>query len=354
MDRSSYNPNYNIFIGNETGRSILRSAGKSNPITIDDYLNQGGYQALKKALWNTSPGDVINEVIQSGLRGRGGAGFPTGLKWRTCAGVDNPPRYIICNGNEGDPQAFADKYIMESDPHSVLEGMIIAAYAIGAVRGFIYVRDQYTRAAASLTRALDDARRQGFLGSNILDSSLSFDIILIRGGNAFICGEETALIAAIEGKISEPGDKYILPVEKGLWGQPTVVNNVETWANIPIIIDYGSESFALTGARGSPGTKVFSLTGNVVNPGLVEVPLSTSLHTIIFDIGGGIPGAKFKAVQVGGPVGGYIPGSMLNLKVDYDCLRGAGTIMGSGGIKVMDDHTCMVGSARYAMNFLAN
>jgi len=320
----------------------LKNIGEVDPGSIDDYLAHGGYRALKRAL-AMSREEIVQEVIASGLRGRGGGGFPTGLKWQACAKMKNEPRYIICNGDEGDPGAFMDRSIMEGDPHNVLEGMTICAYAVGANQGFIYVRDEYDLAVANLTRAIHDAKERGFLGQDILGSGLSFNIQLVRGGGAFVCGEETALIASIEGNVGEPRDKYVFPTEKGLWGQPTVINNVETWVNISHIIENGAASFASIGTTGSKGTKVFSLVGKVNNTGLVEVPMGTTLREIIFDIGGGIPGGrKFKAVQTGGPSGGCIPGSLLDLPVDFDTLTQAGSMMGSGGIIVMDDRTCMV------------
>ena len=267
---------------------------------------------------------------------------------------DRFTRYVICNGDEGDPGAFMDRSIMEGDPHTVIEGMIICAYAIGASAGFIYVRDEYSLAVKNLAIAIDNARSRGYLGQDILGSTLSFDIDIVRGGGAFVCGEETALIASIEGNVGEPRDKYVFPTEKGLWGQPTIINNVESWANIPVIINEGAEKFASIGTEGSKGTKVFSLVGKVINTGLVEVPMGTTLREIIYDIGGGIPGGrKFKAVQTGGPSGGCIPESLLDLQVDFDSLTKAGSMMGSGGLIVMDDRTCMVEIARYYVNFLA-
>ncbi|MGI6066625.1 MAG: NADH-ubiquinone oxidoreductase-F iron-sulfur binding region domain-containing protein [Bacillota bacterium] len=331
----------------------LKNIGEVDPASLDDYLAHGGYQALRKAL-DLPQEEIIEEVIASGLRGRGGGGFLTGRKWQSCAQVNNTPRYIICNGDEGDPGAFMDRSIMEGDPHNVLEGMTICAYALGASKGYIYVRDEYDLAVANLTGAIQDAKEQGFLGENILGSSFSFDIQLVRGGGAFVCGEETALIASIEGNVGEPWDKYVFPTEKGLWGQPTVINNVETWANISHIIKDGAKRFASIGTAGSKGTKVFSLVGKVNNTGLVEVPMGTTLQEIIFDIGGGISGGrKFKAVQTGGPSGGCIPDRLLDLPVDFDTLTQAGSMMGSGGIIVMDDRTCMVEVARYYIKFLA-
>ncbi|MBC7075211.1 MAG: 4Fe-4S binding protein [Syntrophomonadaceae bacterium] len=332
----------------------LRNIGEIDPGSIDDYIERGGYKALKKVLKEMTPDEVIEEILKSGLRGRGGGGFPTGLKWQACKNTPRFPKYIICNGDEGDPGAFMDRSVMEGDPHTIIEGMLICAYVLKAERGFIYVRDEYDLAVKYLRQAILDAREHGFLGENILKSDLRFDIELVRGGGAFVCGEETALIKSIEGYPGEPHDKYVFPTEKGLWGQPTVINNVETWANIPVIILDGAEKFASLGTVGSPGTKVFSLVGKVVNTGLVEVPMGITLREIIYDIGGGVPeGRQFKAVQTGGPSGGCIPASHLDLKVDFDTLTREGSMMGSGGIIVMDDTTCMVEVARYYTNFLA-
>ncbi|ABI68999.1 NADH-quinone oxidoreductase subunit NuoF [Syntrophomonas wolfei] len=335
-------------------RVALRNVGLIDPSSLQDYLERGGYRTLEKSLLDMRPEQVIEEIIKSGLRGRGGGGFPTGLKWKACAATPAQPRYIICNGDEGDPGAFMDESIMEGDPHSVLEGMIIAAYAVGASNGFIYVRDEYAQSVASLRKAIEEAENHGFLGENILGSALSFNIEIVRGGGAFVCGEETALIASIEGNVGEPRDKYVFPSEKGLWGQPTIINNVETWANIPVIMERGASWFTSLGTEGSKGTKVFSLVGKVANTGLVEVPMGTTLREIIFDIGGGVPkGRSFKAVQTGGPSGGCIPSELLDLKVDFDSLSQAGSMMGSGGLIVMDDRTCMVEVVRYYLSFLA-
>jgi len=334
-------------------KKALRNVGLINPESLQDYLDQQGYQALHKAL-KMKPEAVVQEIIDAGLRGRGGGGFPTGLKWKACQATTSTRKYIVCNGDEGDPGAFMDESIMEGDPHTILEGMSICAYTVGASKGFIYVRDEYAGSVTALTRAISDAREHGFLGENILGSGLNFDIEIVRGGGAFVCGEETALLASIEGNVGEPWDKYVFPTEKGLWGQPTVINNVETWSNVPLILLEGAKKFASTGTAGSKGTKVFSLVGKVVNTGLVEVPMGTSLRDIIFTIGGGVPGKrKFKAVQTGGPSGGCIPESLLDLKVDFDSLNEAGSMMGSGGMIVMDDRTCMVEVARYYLHFLA-
>ncbi|MTV48413.1 4Fe-4S dicluster domain-containing protein [Heliobacillus mobilis] len=333
----------------------LRHVGEIDPHQIDDYIDHGGYGALEKTVKEMTPDVVIEEVHRSGLRGRGGAGFPTGRKWKQCASYENSPKYVVCNGDEGDPGAFMDRSIMEGDPHSVIEGMIIGAYAVGANEGFIYIRDEYALAVETIRKAIEQARERGYLGRNILGSSFSFDLSIVRGGGAFVCGESTALMASIEGKVGEPRAKYIRSVEKGLWGQPTVLNNVETWANIPVILTQGGDQFRQIGTEKSTGTKVFSLVGKVKNTGLVEVPMGIRLRELIFDIGGGILGGrKFKAVQTGGPSGGCIPEELLDLPVDFDSLTEAGSMMGSGGMIVMDDRTCMVDVARYYVQFLAD
>ena len=332
----------------------LRNIGEIDPANIGDYIERRGYQALSKALFAMTPEEVIAEVTASGLRGRGGAGFPTGRKWQQCAGYDSFPKYVVCNGDEGDPGAFMDRSIMEGDPNSIIEGMLIAGYAIQSEMGFIYIRDEYSLAIKNLTIAIAKAKERGFLGQNILGSGVNFDIQIVRGGGAFVCGESTALMASIEGNVGEPRAKYVRSVEKGLWGQPTILNNVETWANIPLIINNGSEWFSEIGTKGSTGTKVFSLVGKVKNTGLVEVPMGIPLRDLIFGIGGGVIGKKkFKAVQSGGPSGGCIPESLLDLKVDFDTLADAGSMMGSGGMIIMDERTCMVDVARYYVNFLA-
>lgn len=332
----------------------LRNIGEIDPAQINDYIEREGYQALKKALGKMNGQALIDTVKAAGLRGRGGGGFPTGSKWQACRNAPGQEKFIICNGDEGDPGAFMDRSIMEGDPHTVIEGMTLGAFAVGAAYGYIYVRDEYDLAVQNLSQAIIDARTHGYLGSKILGSEFSFDIQVVRGGGAFVCGEETALMASIEGRTGEPRDKYVFPTEKGLWGKPTVINNVETWANIPIIILHGAEAFASVGTETSKGTKVFSLVGKVVNTGLVEVPMGTTLREIIYEIGGGVLKKRsFKAVQTGGPSGGCIPASLLDLPVDFDSLTEAGSMMGSGGLIVMDDHTCMVEVARYYVNFLA-
>lgn len=331
----------------------LRNTGLVDPECMDDYLKTGGYKGLVRAL-SLSPDAVIRELETSGLRGRGGAGFPTGEKWRSCYEVPADTKYIICNGDEGDPGAFMDRSIMEGDPHSVLEGLAIGAYAIGAKKGFLYIRDEYDLALTYVQAAIDEAKKRGYLGNNILNSGFDFDCEIVRGGGAFVCGESTALMNSIEGKVGEPRVKYIRSVEKGLFNQPTVLNNVETLANVPYILLHGGNKFAKLGTAGSKGTKVFSLVGKVKRTGLVEVPMGATLRELVFSIGGGIPsGKKFKAVQTGGPSGGCIPERLLDLKVDFDSLKANGSMMGSGGLIVMDERTCIVDTARYYLNFLS-
>jgi NADP-reducing hydrogenase subunit HndC len=330
----------------------LRNRGLIDPEKIDEYIGREGYSALAKALTSMTPEEVITEVKQSGLRGRGGAGFPTGKKWELTRAVEGDVKYIICNGDEGDPGAFMDRSIIESDPHSVLEGMAIGAYAIGASMGYVYIRNEYPLALNRLNIAIDQARNYGLLGENIFDSGFDFDIKVVRGAGAFVCGEETALIASIEGQLGNPKPRPPFPANKGLWDRPTNINNVETWANIPVIISRGAKWYSEIGTETSKGTKVFSLVGKVNNTGLVEVPMGISLRDIIFKIGGGIPkGKKFKAVQTGGPSGGCIPAEQLDLPVDYESLTETGSIMGSGGMVVMDEDTCMVDVARYFLAF---
>ncbi|MDR2951957.1 MAG: 4Fe-4S binding protein [Treponema sp.] len=331
----------------------LRNVGLMDPLDIDDYRQRGGFEALQKALGMTSDA-IIKEVEKSGLRGRGGAGFPTGRKWRQCAGYEESPKYVVCNGDEGDPGAFMDEALLEGDPCSVIEGLTIAARAVGAAEGFMYIRDEYEYALKSVYEALKLARENNYLGENILGSGWSFDISVVRGGGAFVCGESTALMASIEGRVGEPRPKYIRSVQRGLWDKPTVLNNVETLANIPYIISKGGEHYRKIGTEGSAGTKVFAMVGKVKRTGLAEVPMGTTLRQLVFDVGGGIPeGREFKAVQTGGPSGGCIPVSLLDLPIDFDTLDKYGSMMGSGGIIVMDDRTCMVEVARYYTSFLA-
>jgi len=334
-------------------RIVLEQNGRIDPTRIEDYIAVGGYAGFAKALFGRQPEDIIREVEISGLRGRGGGGFPTGRKWRSCREAPGEPKYVICNGDEGDPGAFMDRSVMEGNPHSVLEGMLIGAFAIGASQGYIYVRNEYPLAVEHLKKALADARACGLLGGNILGSGFSFDIRINRGGGAFVCGESTALIASLEGRAGEPRSKYIHMVENGLRGCPTTLNNVETWANVPHIVNQGGAWFAGIGTEGSKGTKVFSLVGKIENTGLVEVPMGISLRRIIEEIGGGPKGGKkFKAVQTGGPSGGCIPAAHLDAPVDFDELTRLGSMMGSGGMIVMDEDTCMVNVARYFFEFL--
>lgn len=330
----------------------LRDIGRIDPENIDDYLEVSGYQALKKAV-SMTPDEIITEVEKSKIRGRGGAGFPAGRKWRTAASYDKFPKYVACNGDEGDPGAFMDRSILEGDPHSVIEGLAIAAIAVGAEEGFFYIRDEYDLAVRHVKKAIEDAKSRGIIGESMMGSRHRLHLSVVRGGGAFVCGESTALMASIEGRVGEPRAKYIRSVQRGLWDQPTVLNNVETLANIPKIIMDGGEQFARTGTEGSTGTKVFALVGKVKRTGLVEVPMGTTLRHLIYDIGGGILSNRpFKAVQTGGPSGGCIPESMLDLKVDFDSLAEYGAMMGSGGMIVMDDRSCMVEVARYYTKFL--
>ena len=339
----------------------LRNRGLINPEVIDEYIAREGYKALAKVLTKMNSEDVVKEMIASGLRGRGGGGFPTGIKWKTCREAPGNPKYVVCNADEGDPGAYMDRSIIEGDPHSVLEGMAIAAYAIGSSKGYIYIRHEYPLALKRLEKAIEDAREYGLLGKNIFDKGFDFDVSIHRGAGAFVCGESTALMASMEGRPGEPRAKYIHTVEHGLWDRPTNLNNVETYVNVPLIILRGAEWFTSIGIGdvsknpwgGSKGTKVFSLVGKVHNTGLVEVPMGITLREIVFDIGGGIPkGKKFKAVQTGGPSGGVIPESLLDLPVDFDQLTRIGSMMGSGGIIVMDETDCMVDIARYFIDFL--
>ena len=334
-------------------RIALAGNGLIEPTNIGDYIAEGGYSALAKVISSMTPEEVVSEVELSGLRGRGGGGFPTARKWRSCREAEGSPKYVICNGDEGDPGAFMDRSIMEGNPHSVIEGMLIGAYAIGSEQGYIYVRNEYPLAVEHLRTAILQAREMGLLGQNILGSPFSFDIRINRGGGAFVCGESTALMASLEGRPGEPRAKYIHTVESGLWEKPTNLNNVETWANIPQIINRGGEWFASIGTKESKGTKVFCLVGKVKNTGLVEVPMGITLRRIVEEIGGGIAGDKrFKAVQTGGPSGGCIPAEHLDARVDFDELTKLGSMMGSGGMIVMDEDTCMVRVAKYFTNFL--
>jgi NADH-quinone oxidoreductase subunit F len=330
----------------------LRNRGMIDPEVIDEYIARDGYSALAKALSEMTPEEIIDEVKKSGLRGRGGGGFPTGLKWELCRKQPGNTKYIICNADEGDPGAYMDRSIVEADPHSVLEGMLIGARAIGASEGYVYIRAEYPLAMDRLKIAIEQAKEYGLIGENIFDTDFSFDIHIKQGAGAFVCGEETALMASIEGRPPEPRQRPPFPAESGLWGKPTNINNVETWANIPSIINRGAKWFSSIGTELSKGTKVFSLVGKINNTGLVEVPMGITLKEIVYDIGGGIPkDKKFKAVQTGGPSGGCIPASLMNLPVDYERLTEAGSIMGSGGLIVMDEDTCVVDVAKYFIEF---
>ena len=323
-----------------------------DPTKIEDYIVRGGYQSLAKTL-TMKPQEIVDSVKKSDLRGRGGAGFPTGKKWQMARDQKGDEKYIICNADEGDPGAYMDRSLLEGNPHLVIEGMIIGAYAIGATEGLVYVRNEYPLAVHNLKKAIEDARKLGFLGKNIFGSDFSFDVSIERGAGAFVCGEETALMFSIEGKRGVPRQRPPFPVEKGLFGKPTDINNVETWANVPKIIDKGADWFSKMGTKTSKGTKIFSLVGKVRNTGLVEVPMGITLKEVIFDIGGGmLNGGAFKAVQTGGPSGGCIPKKLIELPVDYESLNKAGSIMGSGGMIVMDEKTCMVDVAKYFLNFL--
>jgi bidirectional [NiFe] hydrogenase diaphorase subunit len=331
---------------------VLENSGRVDPERIESYIAAGGYEALLKAITEMTPANVIQEITASGLRGRGGGGYPTGLKWSTVAKSRGTKKFVICNADEGDPGAFMDRSVLEGDPHRVLEGMAVAAYAIGAEQGYVYVRGEYPLAIQRLRTAIRQAERQQLLGNRILESGFNFRVDLRIGAGAFVCGEETALIASIEGKRGAPRPRPPYPAERGLWGQPTLINNVETFANVAPIVLRGGAWYASIGTPKSKGTKVFALAGKIVNTGLIEVPMGIPLRQIIFEIGGGIPGGhKFKAAQTGGPSGGCIPAEHLDLPVDYESLAGVGSIMGSGGLIVMDETSCMVDVAKFFMDF---
>ena len=333
-------------------RLVLEHCGAINPEQIEEYIAVGGYEALAKAVTTMTPQEVIDEVKKSGLRGRGGGGFPTGMKWQFAANSVNDKKYVICNADEGDPGAFMDRSVLEGDPHKVLEGMAICGYAIGADEGYIYVRAEYPLAIKRLRIAIDQAEQMGLLGKSIFGSKFSFKIHIKEGAGAFVCGEETALMASIEGRRGMPRPRPPFPAVSGLWGKPTNINNVETFANVASIITNGADWYCGFGTEKSKGTKVFALTGKINNTGLAEVPMGITMREIIFDIGGGITnGKKFKAVQIGGPSGGCLPESMLDLSVDYDSLISVGAMMGSGGLVVMDEDTCMVDVAKFFLNF---
>ena len=342
------------FVKNQT-RTILDKNQKLDPIRILNYLRNGGYAALEKVLLNPDPVWIIDEITKAGLRGRGGAGFPTGRKWEAArtAGNGTAPKFVVCNADEGDPGAYMDRSLLEGNPHSIIEGMIIAGIAIGARQGYVYVRSEYPLAIKHARIAIRQARDMGILGESVMGTNLDFDIEIIKGAGAFVCGEETALIRSIEGRIGRPEQRPPYPVEKGVWGYPTCINNVETLANVPVIINKGAAEYIKVGVPGNRGTKIFSLVGKIRNTGLVEVPFGTSLRGVVYEIGGGpLAGKKIKAVQTGGPSGGCIPEHMFDLPIDYESLAEAGSIMGSGGMIVMDEDTCMVDIARYYTNFL--
>jgi NADH:ubiquinone oxidoreductase subunit F (NADH-binding)/(2Fe-2S) ferredoxin/Pyruvate/2-oxoacid:ferredoxin oxidoreductase delta subunit len=331
---------------------VLRNRGRIDPEKIEEYIAYDGYEALGKALTSMTPDEIVAEITASGLRGRGGAGFPTGLKWSLCKAEAGAPKYLVSNGDEGDPGAFMDRSVLEADPHAVIEGMVIGARAVGADKGFVYIRDEYPLAVQRMELAIRQAVTSGLLGEDILGSGFDFSLEVVRGAGAFVSGEETALLASIEGRRAYPRQRPPYPSRQGLWGKPTVINNVETWANVPSIIRRGAAWFSELGTATSKGTKVFSLVGKINNTGLVEVPMGISLRDIVFGIGGGIPdGRAFKAVQIGGPSGGCIPAGLLDLPVDYESLKQAGTMMGSGGMIVMDEDTCMVDVALYFLRF---
>jgi len=332
---------------------VLRNRGRIDPEKIEEYIAFDGYEAMGKALSEMTPAAIVDEILFSGLRGRGGAGFPTGKKWAACAKEKATPKYLICNGDEGDPGAFMDRSVLEADPHAVLEGMVIGAKAIGASKGFIYIRHEYPLALKRMAIAIDQARENGLLGQDILGTGFAFDLEIVQGAGAFVSGEETALLASVEGQIAMPRQRPPYPARKGLWGQPTVINNVETWATVPNIIRRGADWFQGLGTETSKGTKIFALVGKIANTGLVEVPMGIKLRDIVYGIGGGIPDKRdFKAIQIGGPSGGCLPAKLLDLPVDYESLTAAGAMMGSGGMIVMDDKTCMVDVAKYFLNFL--
>ncbi len=342
---------------NKQRRFLLAMNRDIDPLNIDDYIAKGGYGSLAWALFESSSEEIIDIIERAGLRGRGGAGFPTGRKWRIARQAPSPDgiKYVICNADEGDPGAYMDRSLLEGNPHQVIEGMTIGAYAIGASEGYVYVRHEYPLAVHHLLEALDQAREKGLLGKNILGSGLDFDIKVSVGGGAFVCGEETGLIASIEGKRGMPRPRPPYPANYGLWGRPTNINNVETWQNVPLILQMGADEYAKIGTEKSKGTKIFSLVGKINNTGLVEVPMGITLREIVYEIGGGIPrGKAFKAVQTGGPSGGCIPAHLLDIPVDFERLQEVGSMMGSGGMIVMDENTCMVDIARYFMEFLTH
>ncbi len=344
-------PEYARFHAKQS-KIVLGACGTIDPEDIDAYRGIGGYEVAERVLATRTPDEVIEEIKRSGLRGRGGAGFPTGIKWESCRRSPGARKILVCNADEGDPGAFMDRAVIEGDPHAVIEGMIIGAHAIGAAEGYVYIRAEYPLAVKRLRHALAQARARGFLGKNVMDRGLDFDIQVKLGAGAFVCGEETALIASLEDQIGEPRPKPPFPVNRGLWGLPTNINNVETWATVPKIMRNGAAWFASIGSEKSKGTKIFSLVGKITNTGLVEVPMGVPLREVIHDIGGGVPGGKkLKAVQTGGPSGGCIPAEHIDVPVDYENLTALGSIMGSGGMVVMDEDTCMVDVAKFFVSF---
>jgi NADH-quinone oxidoreductase subunit F len=344
---------YDVPFYKKQTRLIMSQNGEIDPRDITQYIAAGGYAAMCKALLRMTPEKIISEITRSGLRGRGGGGFPTGRKWESTRAVKNDIKYVLCNADEGDPGAYPDRSILEGNPHSVIEGMVIGAYAIGSHQGYIYVRNEYPLAVEHARLAIEQATEYGLLGDDILGSGFDFKITINKGGGAFVCGESSALISSLEGKVGEPKAKYVHMSEKGLWDRPSLLNNVKTWANVPLIINKGADWYSKIGTEGSKGTMIFSLVGKINNSGLVEVPMGVTLREMIYEIGGGIPGGKkFKAVQTGGPSGGCIPEQLLDTHVDFDELTKLGSMMGSGGMIVMDEDNCMVDVARYFIDFL--
>ena len=338
---------------NRQERIVLRHCGMVDPESIEEYIAVGGYQALGKVLTSMTPEEVIDEVKKSGLRGRGGAGFSTGRKWESGRAAEGEVKYVLANGDEGDPNCFMDRALMEADPYSILEGMAIGAYAVGAHQGFFYIPFEHSGAVRSISNAIQQAREYGLLGENILGSGFDFDVELRLGAHSFVGGESTALMHAVEGKVSEPRPKHVHTTEKGVWGQPSCLNNVKTWNIVPEIINRGSEWFASIGTETSKGTQVFSLAGKINNVGLAEVPMGITVRELVFDVGGGVPkGREFKALQIGGPSGGFLPADLLDMPMDYETLAEAGSMMGTGGVVILDDRSCVVDTARYFLDFL--
>ncbi len=338
---------------NKQERIVLRHCGMINPESIEEYIAVGGYQALSKALGSMTPEEIIEEVKESGLRGRGGAGFSTGRKWESARKAEGEIKYVLANGDEGDPNCFMDRALMEADPHSILEGMIIGAYAMGAHQGFVYIPFEHTGSAKAMANAIQQAREYGLLGEDILGSGFDFDLELRLGAHSFVGGESTALMHAVEGKVSEPRPKHVHTTDVGLWGRPSCLNNVKTWNMVPAILNRGADWFASIGTENSKGTQVFSLAGKVNNVGLAEVPMGITVRELVFDVGGGVPDDRdFKALQIGGPSGGFLPPDLLDMPMDYETLADAGSMMGTGGVVILDDRTCVVDTARYFLDFL--